>query len=85
MVNKPIKQEDGKRESAGLAVSNIPADALNRLIAMGGPPGKLALLCAIGLMAVYLYLSVTSDRSLEMTRQGYCLVTAYMGASALCY
>lgn len=40
VASKPIKQEDGKGELAGPAVSNIPADALNRLIAMGGPAGE---------------------------------------------
>ncbi|KAL3151496.1 hypothetical protein ABBQ38_012495 [Trebouxia sp. C0009 RCD-2024] len=41
VASKPIKQEDGKPEMVGPAVSNIPADALNRLIAMGGPAGFL--------------------------------------------
>ena len=67
MVNKPIKQEDGKGESAGLAVSNIPADALNRLIAMGGPPGELPLLYAIGLTAT---LSVLCDRPPKRQARG---------------
>lgn len=40
VASKPIKQEDGKPEMVGPAVSNIPADALNRLIAMGGPAGE---------------------------------------------
>lgn len=44
VINKSVKQEDGKGESAGPAVSNIPAEALNRLIAMGGAPGELVLL-----------------------------------------
>ena len=39
--SKPVKQEDSKGESTGGGVSSIPADALNRLIAMGGPAGKL--------------------------------------------
>ena len=41
--SKPIKQEDSKaeREACGPTVSGISADALNRLIAMGGPAGGL--------------------------------------------
>lgn len=50
-VNKFIKQEDGKGESAGPAVSNIPAEALNRLIAMGGPPGEQLLSSPLTLFA----------------------------------
>ena len=41
MPSKPAKQEDGKGESGGGAVPNVDADALNRLIAMGGPAGRL--------------------------------------------
>ena len=36
---KPVKQEDSKGESAAPPVPGISADALNRLIAMGGPAG----------------------------------------------
>lgn len=39
--SKPVKQEDSKGESLGPTVSGVSADALNRLIAMGGPAGKL--------------------------------------------
>lgn len=81
MVNKPIKQEDGKGESAGLAMSNIPADALNRLIAMGGPPGEPPLLHAIDLMAVLSLLSVPFDRPPERQARG---VTAYFCDNVNC-
>lgn len=63
-VNKSIKQEDGKGESAGPAVSNIPAEALNRLIAMGGPPGEhlfsppLMLLAILPQRCQYIYAAI---------------------------
>ena len=41
---KPVKQEDSKGDSAAPPVSGISADALNRLIAMGGPAGGFLLL-----------------------------------------
>lgn len=37
--SKPVKHEDSKADSSGPAASGISADALNRLIAMGGPAG----------------------------------------------
>lgn len=39
--SKPVKQEEPKQEPGGPPASGISADALNRLIAMGGPAGLL--------------------------------------------
>ena len=38
--SKPVKQEEPKQEPGGPPASGISADALNRLIAMGGTPGE---------------------------------------------
>ena len=40
---KPVKPEDSKGEPAAPPASGISADALNRLIAMGGPAGGFLL------------------------------------------
>ena len=53
--SKPIKHEGGKAESGGGGVSNIPADALNRLIAMGGPAGRLLPACHVIFSAMNLF------------------------------